>query len=87
MEIDLMEAYDLTRIDRKQLNEKQIQYLDKIFRIAIKFSIISEEPLEILALDLREIAQDIKEDPIFLSYSLEEESDFSEYDPTHASIH
>jgi len=85
MEIDLMEAYDLARVDRNELSEKQIFYLDKIFIMAIKFSIISEEPLEIMALDLREIAQDIIEDPIFVSYPVDDESDFEEFDPTHPS--
>ena len=86
MDIDLMEAYDLAQIDRNQLNEKQTHYLDKIFKMAIKVSIISEEPLEIMALDLREIAHDIRQDPIFLGFPVEEASDFSEYDPTQASI-
>ena len=50
MEGDLLEAYELARIDRDKLNQKQREYLDKIFSLAVKFSIVSEEPLEILIL-------------------------------------
>ena len=86
MDNDLLEAYGLAQIDRDELSYKQREYLDKIFSLAIKFSIISEEPLESFTLDLRQIAQDILKDPIFTDYDRgESESDFSEFDPTNVS--
>lgn len=81
MENLLLEAYKLSETDRDKLNENQKRYLDKIFRIIIKICILNEESISILTNELRDIAKDIKDDPIFSDYSVQSDAEFSEFIP------
>ena len=85
MDISLVDAYELTNTDWTQLNPKQKEYLDKIFGMAVKICILIDEPLSILTHELREIAENIKTDPIFNSYVVNSEENFSEFIPGNVS--
>ena len=49
--------------------------------MAVKICIIFDEPLGILAHELRDIADRIKKDPIFTTYKERIDEDFSEFIP------
>jgi hypothetical protein len=87
VDISLVDAYELTNTDWTQLNPKQREYLDKIFGMVVKICILIDEPISLLTHELREIANDIKGDPIFNSSVDEGEGEevFSEYIPGNIS--
>jgi hypothetical protein len=77
----LLEAYVAAETDRTRLNPKQREYLDKIFALALKVCILNEEPIMILSHELKSIARDIEQDPIFVDRSILQPGEFSEYIP------
>ena len=81
MDISLVDAYEMTDTDWTKLNPKQIEYLDKIFGMAVKMCILFDEPLSILGHELKEIANGVKKDPIFTTYKENIDEDFSEFIP------
>ncbi len=85
MENLLIEAYELAETDWTKLNKKQKKYLDNIFGMVVKACILNEESILILTHELKEIARDIKEDPIFSDYLNQNDVEFSEYVPGNAS--
>jgi hypothetical protein len=82
MENSLFDAYEASGTDRSLLNQKQREYLDKIFSMAVKVCILNEEPISILSHELKAIARDVEQDPIFSQYPMPDEAgEFSEYIP------
>ena len=85
MDISLVDAYELTNTDWTQLDPRRREYLDKIFGMVVKMCILIDEPISIMTHELREIAKDIKEDPIFDRYIEDDEDDYSEFIPGNVS--
>lgn len=81
MENSLYDAYEAADVDATRLNLKQKEYLDKIFSLVVKVCVINEESVNILAHELKRIARDIIDDPIFSGYPEQEEGEFVEYIP------
>ncbi len=81
MENALIDAYEVSGTDRTKLNQKQREYLDKIFSMAVKACILSDEPIAILSHELKSIARDIEQDPLFYNCSVQDADEFSEYIP------
>jgi len=81
MENSLLDAYEAAETDRTRLNPKQREYLDKIFALAVKVCILNEESIRILSHELKAIARDIQDDPVFSEFPQQDTGEFSEYIP------
>ncbi len=81
MENSLYDAYEVAGVDETQLNLKQKEYLEKIFAIAVKICVLNGEPISVLSHELKQIARDILDDPIFSGYLEQGEGEFVEYIP------